>query len=127
MKDICSSMIDMLSDFGGFIVDNLYNIYVLIEVACPYTMYYLGAMAYKEKGEFSWKTICLLVPLIFYIVSDLIHRMANKANKGDMVPVPRKRFTEINEDGYSINQDDLSEIILYLGEVEDYLEKRRLL
>ena len=122
MKVLLECIKEMLQDVIRVLISNVYNFYKLLMFVCPYLMFYLGMNNIKAS-------IALIVPVIVWIIASLVHRLANKNNKGDCVPVPRKRFTEVNEelDGYTINQEDINEIILYLGEVEDYLEKRRLL
>ena len=126
LKDIFDSLKDMACDAGYFIMRNLYNVYILLDIACPYLMLYLGADLYEQRGKFILGGE-VFIPLCIFFVSSLIHRVANKNNVGDSIPVPRKRFTEETQDGYSIKQDDINEIIIYLGEVEDYLEKKKLL
>lgn len=126
--DILQVIAEMLQDAAEVIVNNLYNVYKLIMFACPYLMLYLGVELYKQRGIFTIGGE-LFIPIAVWLLASLARRLANKNNRGDSIPVPRKRFTEIEEDvdGYTINQDDINEIILYLGEVEDYLEKKRLL
>lgn len=118
---------DMFQDVVDVVRNNLYNVYKLIMFACPYVMLYIGVSIGNEGILAGW--VVLLIPVLLWLISSFLHRLANKNNRGDSVPVPRKRFTEIEEemDGYTINQDDINEIILYLGEVEDYLERKRLL
>lgn len=119
---------DMFQDIIDVLRNNLYNVYKLIMFACPYIMLYIGVYVYEQRGYFAIGGE-IFIPVFLWLISSFLHRLANKNNRGDSVPVPRKRFTEIEEemDGYTINQDDINEIILYLGEVEDYLEKKRLL
>lgn len=125
-SDFFKSLMSMLYDVVMFVVDNLYNVYILIKLACPYVMLYLGVYLYEERGAFRVGGE-FFIPVFMFAVSSFIHRYANMKNKGDSIPVPKKRFTETMEDGYSINQDEVNEVILYVGEVEDYLERKGLL
>lgn len=44
------------------------------------------------------------------------------------IPVPNERFTEISEDGeVSVNYERLQEMLIYMADLEDYLEMKGLL
>jgi hypothetical protein len=60
-----------------------------------------------------------------YLISSILRRIGNKTNNGNELPIPRKRYTEEQEDGeVYIKKEDLQEVILYLNEVENYLVRK---
>lgn len=63
--------------------------------------------------------------LLFQFIIYINKRIIKKQGKGNEVPVPRKRFTTISEDGeVSVETERTQELILYLGDLEDYLERK---
>lgn len=62
---------------------------------------------------------------LFQFVIYMNKRMTGKRGKGNEVPVPSKRFSYVSEDGeVSIDTTRLQELILYIGDLEDYLERK---
>lgn len=104
---------------------NLYALGKVLELSTPYIMWYLVIQLYKERGYFAIGGE-LFIPVLLFFVCGIIKKASNKKGKGYDVPVYSKRFTK--EDGYevTISEDDLQEVILYLNDVENYIEKRGL-
>lgn len=99
----------------------------ILEIMLPYIMLFIGQDVYEQRGE---KLIGgeVFVPIIVWIVSYYSHSLARTLGKGKNVPVPMKRFTEVDEDGQvSVEQKRLQELLLYVADVEDWLEKKGLL
>ena len=64
----------------------------------------------------------------YFITSNLLRSYANKIGKGTTIPVPDKRFTEVDDYGeVSIPNNRIQELILYLADLEDWLERKGLL
>lgn len=107
-----------------FIEDNLRNFGHLVDMLLPYGMLFLGMYAYKVRGEFAVGAEFFL-PLIVMLVSYYCRSAANKLGKGDTFPVPERRFTSDDEDGNpEIEVDRIQELILYIADVEEWLERR---
>lgn len=112
---------DIVRNVRYWFDSNIRNLPTLLDMVLPYLMYSLGI-------ELRLNYIFLFIPIIVYLISYYSKSYANKINKGSSIPTPAKRFT--SEDGYgevSINQDRLSELILYMADLEDFLERKGLL
>lgn len=68
-------------------------------------------------------TFALIV--FMYAAADCIQYLIRaKGWSGQSVPAPSKRFTEVSEDGMvSVPSDRLQEMLLYVADVEDSLER----
>ena len=111
---------DMISIVTYSIKCNMMNFATFLEFCLPYAMYFIG----KGKEVFGFE---LLIPVVFMILIYYIKSAANKLGKGNTVPIPEKRFTEIDDEGeVSIAHDRLQELILYMADLEDWLDRKGL-
>lgn len=110
--------------------NNLMNLANLMNLLLPYLMYFESQRVYKAYGQsdnfvMNWE---LILPVLFFLVIYYSKQIANKLGKGFTVPVPSKRFTEVDEDGMvSVNLDRTQELLLYMADLEDWLEKKGML
>ena len=102
---------------------NLRNLALLLQIGLPYLMWYLGAYLYEERGEFAVGGE-LFVPLVVFLVIYFIGSFANHIGKGERIPVPEKRFTEVDDGEVSIPVSRQDEMLFYLADLEDYLERK---
>lgn len=110
-----------------FIESNLRNFASILNILLPYGMYFVGQCVFKERGEFGVGAE-ILIPLVVCFITCLIKSYANKIGKGITVPIPSKRFTEVSDDGeVSIENERIQELILYLADFEDWLERKGLM
>lgn len=121
-------LIDMFAAVGYWFHDNIRNFIMLFIIICPYASMLCGEYAYMERGEFGiggeW-----LIPLVFFFIISFLRGIANKTRKGITIPVPHKRFTSIDEDygEVSIPVERSEELILYMADLEDWLERKGLM
>lgn len=110
--------LDAIYGIGYFIKRNLRTLANIIDIACPYLMYLLGFNSNElEKVIF--------IPVLVIFIVYFLRSLANKLGTGDIVPIPVKRFTIESEDGeVSIENNRIQEMILYLADLEDYLERK---
>lgn len=106
-----------------FVQNNLYNFGVLVSISSPYLMLYIGNYVYQVRGKHAIGGE-IFVPVILGIISSLCKRVANKLNKGYEVPVYTRRFTSENDGEVTVKQEEVQEIILYLADVENYIERK---
>lgn len=92
--------------------------------AMPFVSFYFGNV---YKGSFVELFIYTLFILSMSILSHLIRNTAKKYNYGESIPVPKKRFTYVDDGQIMIDNFRLMDMIKYLSEVEDYLERQGLL
>lgn len=84
-------------------------------------MYYLGM---NQEYDIGW----LFIPIVGFVFIYFTREFANKIGKGTDIPIPSKRFTSVDSDGeVSIENDRLQELILYIGTLEDWMERKNLL
>ena len=102
---------------------NLRNLALLLQIGLPYLMWYLGAYLYEERGEFAVGGE-LFVPLVVFLVIYFVGSFANHIGKGERIPVPEKRFTEVDDGEVSIPVSRQDEMLFYLADLEDYLERK---
>lgn len=114
---------DIFRNIRYWFDSNARNFPTILNIILPYLMYYLGV---KLKTRQIYLVLC--VPVIVYLISYYSKSYANKINKGSAIPVPSKRFTQEDEFGeVSIDQDRISELILYMADLEDFLSRKGLL
>ena len=119
--------IDALAAVIAFCAKNLFNFARILNAILPYLMYFIGMWAMKERGRYTID-VELIIPILFIIVIYYLKTCANKIGKGITVPVPTKRFTEVDDDGQvSIEHDRLQELLLYVADLEDWLERKGIL
>ena len=123
--NLCSTIgtigIELIQDFFRMMKNGIPIISMILKLGLPYMMYWYG----MEKGK---PTYWLFLPLVFWFVTIILDRLAEKTGKGKNIPVPAKRFTEEDSDGeVSIEQARLQEMILYVSDIENYLERHHLI
>ena len=106
-----------------FIKFNLRFFANVIIIATPFVAMWLVKFCYDSRGEFAVGSE-IFVPIALLIVARFLNGAANIYKSGNKIPVPRKRFTEYDEDNGSVNIDParLQEMIIYMDELEDWLE-----
>ena len=95
----------------------------------PYVTLYIGAYLEPDRHKiiFGFGNE-IFIPIVFALVIYILKLIANKTGKGINLPVPAKRFTQVDDDGeVSIENDRIQELILYLADFEDWLERKGML
>lgn len=120
--NLCNTLgtigVEMIQDFFRGIKNNIPKFSLLCKITLPFVMYYYG----MHEGKLSY---WLLLPLAFWFVIIILDRLSDKTGKGKEIPIPSKRFTEEDKDGeVSIEQARLQEMILYVNDVENYLQRK---
>ena len=106
-----------------FIDCNLSSFACIIEFILPYCAFFIGQYEYQIAGQMTCGREVIYI-LILYMLILFLKSIANKRGKGDKLPIPSKRFTKRDEiNSVSVNNSDLSEMILYLADLEDYIDK----
>ena len=118
---------DTLNNFVYFVKNNLTNFANILNLIIPYVMYFVGQYVVSSRGSITvgWE-IC--TPIVFIVVIYYLRSAANKIGKGITVPIPDKRFTQVDDDGeVSIEHNRVQELLLYTADLEDWLERKGLL
>lgn len=107
---------------------NLKNLSMILRTALPYLMWYLGSYLYEQRGKFAVGSE-IFIPIVVFLITYYLNQYANRIGKGERIPIPKKRFTHDGEmDGeIVIETDRTEEMILYMADLEDWLEKKGLM
>lgn len=120
-------LIEALNGFSYIVKSNLRNLAWLLNLLTPFIMYFIGQYVVLNRGYFDVGGE-IFIPILILFVIYFLRSMANKYRKGTTIPVPEERFTEVDDDGeVSVRNDRLQELILYLADLEDWLERKGLL
>lgn len=116
IKDAINIVLNVISN-------NIKNVAKILNFCLPYIMYMIGTTSLLKETY-----INLIIPIIIFIIIYYLKSYANKIGKGETVPVPIKRFTEKDEESgeVSIEQERLQELILYIEDLENWIERKGL-
>lgn len=127
LKIIAEITYEALCSIAYFVKNNLMAFANILNIIVPYAMYFIGQYVMTGKIKLIFG-IELLIPLICGILIFYIKSTANKIGKGTTIPIPSKRFTKVEDDGeVSIENRRIQELILYVADLEDYLERKGML
>lgn len=108
-----------------FVQVNMRYMATIAEIALPYGMYMLGQNLSMMRGSIEVGGE-IFIPILCTVVIHYVREFANKSGKGNTIPIPSKRFTEVDEDGeVSVENNRLQELLLYVADLEDYMERKR--
>ena len=126
-QGVCVITVGVVNNFVYFIKFNLRYFAGLANVLLPYVMYVLGQSRYAEATRYSCG-LELLVPIAVTVIVYYIREFANRSNLGNSLPVPTKRFTQVDEFGeVTIENRRVQELLLYTADLEDWLHRKGLL
>lgn len=118
---------DAFCSFAYFVKNNLVNFANILNLIIPYVMYFIGQYVAADRNEIAVGGE-LFVPLVFIVLIYYLRSTANKIGKGTTIPLPDKRFTQVDEDGeVSIEHKRIQELILYMADLEDWMERKGML
>lgn len=124
LKAFRSSVLELYYQFKYFISINLKYLIKLIDISIPYIYAYISILLYRERNNIIIGYE-VLIPIIAYIILSLLNNFLNKINRGYDIPLPRERFTTLNDNGnVSIDNSSVNDIILYLYDLEEYLKSK---
>lgn len=124
---ISEILIDALHTISYFLTSNMRNFANILTISCPYLMFFLGQYIQTGSLDFVYSGE-LIIPLVFTLLAYFLHSAANKTGKGNACPVPHRRFTTVDDDGeVSIENSRLQELLLYMADLEDWMERKNIL
>lgn len=131
MKKVLRILFEVTADafysFTYFMKSNLVTFANIINLTIPFVMYFVGQWAVAERGHVQIGGE-VFIPFGFIVVIYYLRSTANKIGKGITVPVPDKRFTQVDDDGeVSIENKRIQELLLYVADLEDWMERRGIL
>lgn len=94
----------------------------IVLALCPFAFFMLGQYVYADRGYYAVGgevVIYIAIPAVAFFVK----AMAREQWKPLYIPVPAERFTHYEGDGeYTMEQARISELVLYMAELEDWFE-----
>ena len=124
LKAFRSSISELYHQFKYFISINIKYLIKLIDISIPYIYAYISILLYRDRNSFIIGYE-ILIPIIAYIILSILNNFLNKINKGYDIPLPRERFTTLNDNGnLSVDNSSINDIILYLYDLEEYLKSK---
>ena len=99
------------------LMKNLNNIAMIIQIVFPVWLVCQNVAPVKA---------CIYSVAIVFILAYIRQLYTNvQKHGGKTIPIPRQRFTMLDEDGYIVlKNDNAGEAIQYLYELEEYLNNR---
>lgn len=124
LKAFRSSISELYHQFKYFISINIKYLIKLIDISIPYIYAYISILLYRDRNSLIIGYE-VLIPIITYIILSVLNNFLNKINKGYDIPLPRERFTTLNDNGnVSVDNSSINDIILYLYDLEEYLKSK---
>lgn len=124
LKAFRSSISELYHQFKYFISINIKYLIKLIDISIPYIYAYISILLYRDRNRLTIGYE-VLIPIIAYIILSVLNNFLNKINKGYDIPLPRERFTTLNDNGnISVDNSSINDIILYLYDLEEYLKSK---
>lgn len=122
------TFVDCLYTLQLFIEDNLRNFTLILRFILPYLMLFIGNKVYEQRNGFAIGGE-IFIPIIAFLLIYYINKFTNKIGKGNKTPIPNERFTSKGEEEGEVvfNTDREEELILYVYNLENYLERKGLL
>ena len=122
LKAFRSSISELYYQFKYFISINIKYLIKLIDISIPYIYAYISILLYRERNNLIIGYEVLFT-IIAYIILSVLNNFLNKINRGYDIPLPRERFTTLNDNGnVSIDNSSINDVILYLYDLEEYLK-----
>ena len=117
---------DGLSSVGSWFNDNTRYFFKLMVLFGPALFLAVGASAVRLGFDNDLATVILFaIAIIWSLVALFFKGYSDRIGKGDIAPIPTRRFTSKEDDGLvTVRQDRVQEMILYLADVEDWLERK---
>lgn len=128
MKKAIKILKDITLDIGYeltyFAQSNMKYVPPIAGLLLPYGMYMLGQLLAVERGGV-YVGGELFIPVACIAVIHYVREFANKSGKGSTIPIPEKRFTEVDKEGeVTVVNSRLQELLLYMADLEDYMQRR---
>ena len=116
LKAFRSSISELYHQFKYFISINIKYLIKLIDISIPYIYAYISILLYRERNNLIIGYE-VLIPIIAYIILSVLNSFLNKINRGYDIPIPRERFTILNDNGnVSVDNSSINDIIFPLAD-----------
>lgn len=115
---------DAYLNFRNFMRRNCDTFASVMVAVTPFLFLWLGIDGMTKRGYFAWGGEWFL-GLFWVLTIWALRSYARHTNRSAYMPIPIQRFTRLDTDGsYSIAQDRLYELIIFVADYEDWLERQ---
>ena len=113
--------------FGLFVLMNFETVVITTQPFLVMWMIYMLLFQYASRGQVL--AVISVYAVFILCVSNIVDeiRKARSVSMIDKLPTPQSRFTIKYSDRIEIQKGRIEELILYMDELEDYLERNGLL
>ena len=127
MNILIDITLDVIRNILYFVKQNLINFANILDFTIPFLMFFIGQNVALREGKILISPE-IIIPLFAFILIFYLKSIADKIGKGITIPIPNKRFTEVDDDGeVSVENARLQEMLLYMADLEDWLNRKGLL
>lgn len=104
-------------------VESAPTLFNIIDVIIVVTAFEAGYLNGGLHGEVAALALLIIMLVVVKVSRKFFSQVLSVG--GDDVPTPAERFTDVDEDGMvSVRNERIQELLLYVSEVEDYLERK---
>lgn len=114
---------DVIRSVKRFIKKNLNNFANVMIGIAPFLFLLLGENSYANRGYFAVGGELLAVAPAYVLVIAILKACAKRQHVIEGMPVPAERFTEVKGDEVNVNYDRVNDLLLYVADLEDWMEK----
>lgn len=125
METLKRVFIEIKSEVITFLWINLHFLPGLLRVVLAYVWLWL-VFRTQNSSEILQVGIVVGGPVLTALTGKFAATWVGSLGHGDSVPVARKRFTSYSQSGVTIRKEDSHEIVTYLFEVENYIDRKGL-
>lgn len=119
-KDLMSPITEMMWSTAYYLKNNLFVIMCLIQGILP-----MAALIIGFKLDTDYVPACVIILIFIQSAVSYTKKLMENMGKGNDVPVPKERFTAVDEDGeVTVRIERAQELLLYVCDLEDYLERK---
>lgn len=113
----------LYNEIKYFVKSNMYVVSSILGISLPLVCFVVAKLSLQIPIVLQ---LFLIVCIQFILYCAKWY--ASSIGKGQSVPVPAKRFTQVSEDGeVSVETSRVQEMMLYVADVEDYLDRKGML
>lgn len=119
MKEVIEPAKEFVRSLAYYLKNNMFVIICMVQAAMPGSAFIIGCNIKKDSVHY------VLIILAIQAILFYVKRIMINLGSGDEVPVPRERFTQTSNDGeVTVRVDRTQELILYVCDLENYLERK---
>lgn len=125
METLKRVFVETKAEVVTFLKVNLHFLPGLMRVVLAYVWMWL-VFRTQNASEVLQVGIVLGGPVLMALVGKFAATWVDSLGQGDSIPVARKRFTSYSRSGVTIKKEDSHEIVAYLFELENYIDRKGL-